>query len=142
MAQTITGEEAESGRLADPAPALLRLLRSLGHLFLLALTFSYFYHDPGWNGNSRFGLTFALVQEGRLAIDSFHDREGTETGDKSFYQGHYYSDKAIGASLVAAVFYLPLHALRQLPGLGLDLGWVKYLLTFFTIGLPRRLPAA
>jgi hypothetical protein len=85
---------------------------------LLFLAYAYFYQDPGYNGNSRLGLTFALVQEGRLTIDSFHEREGTETGDKSFYNGHYYTDKAIGSSLLAAVFYLPIYTSRAPVGRG------------------------
>jgi hypothetical protein len=107
--------------------------------FLLASTYAYFYHDPRWNGNSRLGLTFALVEEGRLTIDSFHNREGTVTGDKSFSNGHYYSDKAIGTSVVGSVFYLPIYWLTQLLDQKLSLWVVKYLLTFFVIGLPSAL---
>lgn len=103
---------------------------------LLALVYSYFYHDPGWNGNSRLDLTFALVQEGRLTIDSFHNQEGTYTRDKAVYEGHYYTSKAIGSSLVAAIFYFPLYRLEQLLDIKLDWGEIKYLLTFLSIGLP------
>lgn len=106
---------------------------------LLALTYAYFYHDPGWNGNSRLGLTFAVVKEGRLAIDTFYDQEGTETGDISFYNGHYYTDKAIGSSVVGGVFYLPIYALEQLTGWAPDTGLLKYLLTVLSIGLPGAL---
>jgi hypothetical protein len=106
---------------------------------LIAFTYAYFYHDASWNGNSRLGLTLAIVQEGRLTIDSFHDHEGTFTGDKSFYNGHYYSDKAIGSSLVAVLFYFPLYRLEQLLNFKLMLGQIKYLLTFFSIGLPSAI---
>jgi hypothetical protein len=106
---------------------------------LLALTYGYFYHDSKWNGNSRFGLIFALVQEGRLTIDSFHDREGTETGDKALANGHYYSDKAIGVSALGALAYLPVYGLTRLLPSEPALGPVKYLLTFLVIGLPSAL---
>lgn len=106
---------------------------------LLAFVYAYFYHDPGWNGNDRLGLTFAMVEEGRLTIDSFHDQEGTFTNDKAFYDGHYYSSKAIGSSLIAALFYFPLYWLEQLLDLRFDLGVTKYLLTFLSIGLPSAI---
>jgi hypothetical protein len=106
---------------------------------LLAFTYAYFYHDPDWNGNSRLGLTFAIVQEGRLTIDSFHEQEGTATGDKSFYNGHYYTDKAIGSSLIALLFYFPIYKLEELLNFHLSLDDLKYLLTFLSIGLPSAL---
>jgi len=103
---------------------------------LLALTYAYFYHEPYWNGNSRLGLIFEFVQEGRLTIDSFHDTEGMITGDKAFYDGHYYSDKAIGTSVVGSIVYLPIYWLMRFFDYNLPLFIVKYLLTFFVIGLP------
>ena len=54
--------------------------------FLLAFTFGYFYQIGGWNGNSRFDLIFAIVREGRLTIDTFQHQQGTNTGDKAFFQ--------------------------------------------------------
>jgi hypothetical protein len=103
---------------------------------LLAFIFAYFYHDGGWNGNSRLGLAFAMVEEGRLTIDSYHDQPGTDTEDKAIYNGHYYTSKAIGSSLIAALFYFPLYRLEILLNITLSLQQVKYLLTFFSIGLP------
>ena len=103
---------------------------------ILALTYGYFYHDPDWNGNSRLGLIFAVVREGRLSIDSYHNEPGLRTGDKSFYNGHYYSDKAIGTSLLGVLVYLPIYHLARLTDRNLPLKWIKYLLTLFVIGLP------
>jgi hypothetical protein len=107
--------------------------------FLLAFIYAYFFHDPAWNGNSRLGLTFAIVEEGRLTIDSFHDQGGTFTEDKAIYNGHYYTSKAIGSSLMAVLFYFPLYRLEHLLNVKLSLEQVKYLLTFFSIGLPSAL---
>lgn len=103
---------------------------------LLALAYGYFYQDPGFNGNSHLGLTFAIVQEGRLTIDSFYKQEGLETGDKSVFNGHYYSDKAIGLSIISVIFYLPLYWLSHLFQFSLSVWQSKYYLTFFVIGLP------
>jgi hypothetical protein len=105
---------------------------------LLAFVYAYFYQDGSWNGNSRFGLIFAIVQEGRLAIDTYHNREGTKTGDKAYFNGHYYSDKAIGPSVVGAIFYVPFYWMKlifnhpsQTPA--------KMILTFLVIGLPSAI---
>jgi hypothetical protein len=106
---------------------------------LLAFTYGYYAHDPGANGNSRLDVTFAIVQEGRLTIDSFHDQVDTQTIDKSFYNGHYYSDKAIGASLLGVVFYAPMYWLMKLTSFELDLRQIKYILTFLVIGLPSAI---
>ena len=108
---------------------------------LLAIAYAYFYQDPGWNGNSRLGLTFAIVREGRLTIDSYYnnDASGLKTGDKSVNNGHYYTDKAIGSSLLAAVAYYPIYGLMLLTGHEWEIWVQKYLLTFLVTGLPSAL---
>ncbi len=121
---------------------MLRLNKYAIFVFvLLSITYAYFYQNPAWNGNSRLALTAALVREGRLTIDSFQDNEssGLKTGDKSFYNGHYYTDKPPGSSLIAAVFYLPMYWLSRILGRDLSIFTMKYLLTFFVMGLPSAL---
>lgn len=59
----------------------------------------------GWNVNTRLDLVFAVVDRGRLDIDAYHRRRDTWTMDKAFYQGHYYSDKLIGVSVLAMPVY-------------------------------------
>lgn len=66
---------------------------------VLFVSYAYFYEAGGWNQNSRFDLTRAIVEQHRLEIDSYH----TNTGDKSVRDGHYYADKAPGSSLTAVV---------------------------------------
>ena len=84
-------------------------------IFLIALTFyGYFIRPADWNIASRLSLVKAIVEEKRLAIDSYHESE-FYTGDKSFVNGHYYSDKAIGASLLGALVYLPIYELIRQP---------------------------
>lgn len=80
-------------------------------LVLLA-SYAYFVPSPGWNQNSRFALTRALVERGSTIIDASHET----TGDKSFRDGHFYSDKAPGASLLAAVPYAAFHVVSRLTG--------------------------
>jgi hypothetical protein len=79
---------------------------------LLACTFAYFVGPPAWNQNSRLALTRALVEQGRVAIDDYH----ATTGDKSYRDGHFYSDKAPGVSLLAVVPYALFVVERKLTG--------------------------
>src|SRR2546425_11821837 len=64
---------------------------------VLFVSFAYFYQGGGWNQNSRFVLVRSLIEQGTLRIDSYHEN----TGDKALYQGHYYSHKGPGLSLLA-----------------------------------------
>lgn len=50
---------------------------------------------------SQLALTRAIVDEGRLEIDSYYN----ETGDRAYYNGHYYTDKAPGLSFLALPVY-------------------------------------
>ncbi len=103
---------------------------------LLAFAYGYFPKDPEANGNSRLDLVYALVDEGRLTIDSFHARPETFTGDKAFRDGHYYSDKPPGSAFVGAAVYLPIRRLADALGWSPDRATLRSLLTFLAIGLP------
>ena len=111
-------------------------LRDAATLFLLFLfVFSYFLQDGYWNANSRFGLIFAVVEEGRFAIDSYCNEPDTYTEDRSFYNGHYYSDKAIGPAIPGILLYYPLFWMRQLFGVP-DPYSARAILTILIVGLP------
>ncbi len=79
---------------------------------LLLVTYGYFVPPVSWNGNSRFDLTRALVEEGGVRIDSFH----RNTGDKAEHGGHVYTDKAPGVSLLGAPAYAIFLATTTLTG--------------------------
>jgi hypothetical protein len=83
---------------------------------LVGFSLFYFYSGGGANQASRFDLDRALLDHGRLTIDDYH----RNTIDKTFFDGHYYSDKAPGASLTA----LPALAVVRAPSrlLGTDPG--------------------
>jgi hypothetical protein len=66
-------------------------------LLVLAIAFLYFYSGGGPNQGSRFNLDRAILEQGQLTIDAYH----TNSEDKAFFRGHYYCDKAPGASLTA-----------------------------------------
>jgi hypothetical protein len=78
--------------------------KKTGILLVLILFLSYAYFFPrwaDWNQNTRLNLTLAIVDTGSLTIDPYHEN----TGDKLFYEGRYYSDKAPGLSFAAVPVY-------------------------------------
>jgi hypothetical protein len=80
-------------------------LREILLVFLIVLiAYGYFSSSPDWNTNSRLALVKAVVEEKRFEIDSYWNNS-LETKDVAEVDGHYYSDKAIGASLIGAEFY-------------------------------------
>ena len=80
----------------------------IGLFILLLLSAMYFRHPVEYdNTMSRFFLVSAIVDHGRLDIDMYK----TETIDISVAGNHTYSNKAIGAPLVAAPVYWILRTL-------------------------------
>lgn len=82
----------------------------------LALLFAFIYTPPrwqDWNQNSRFNLTRAIVDDGTVRID----RYAGNTGDYAEIDGHIYTDKAPGLSLMAVPVYAVTSALEPY-GLG------------------------
>lgn len=65
------------------------------------IIYSLFVHWIGWDEQSQFILTRAIVDEGRFEIDSY----ANQTADRSFYNDHYYSDKDPGPSFLAVPIY-------------------------------------
>ena len=100
-------------------------------LFALVLgAYAYFYQAGGWNQNSRFDLTRALVEDSAVVIDRFRGN----TGDLAQHDGHFYSDKAPGMSLLAVVPY----ALARAIGVR-DPDAAAYIVTVITTGIPAAL---
>jgi len=67
----------------------------------LFLLYSFFIYWATWNEDTRFFLTRAIVDENRFEIDTWYN----QTGDRAFYDGHYYSDKDPGLSYLASPVY-------------------------------------
>lgn len=118
-----------SSRAAAISPGAAWLLG-----LILFVGSAYFYQDPEWNGNSRLDLTRAIVEQGTFQIDQFHEAPGWYTGDKALYGGHYYSDKAIGASFMAVPVYWVLFQLAGDAPMGADATLVKHILTTTVMG--------
>jgi len=61
------------------------------------IIFSFFIQWVWWASNTNLDLTRAIVNENSLIIDTY----ANNTGDRSLYVGHYYSDKLPGLSFLA-----------------------------------------
>ena len=101
----------------------------------LFLSYAYFYGAGGWNQNSRFAMIRAILERHTLQIDAYQ----LHTGDRAFWRGHYYTDKAPGASLVALA---PVQAARLISrAAGIDpasfpgIAWTSYVASLVTSGL-------
>ena len=71
-------------------------------LFLtFIITYSLLIQWNGWNEDSRFALIRSIVEDTEIQIDEY----ANITGDRSFYNNHYYSDKAPGQSILGVPFY-------------------------------------
>jgi hypothetical protein len=72
---------------------------------LLVLCYAFFLEPAGTNTTSRYDMVWALAH-GTTRIDAFHNN----TIDISVYNGHYYSPRSLGLSLLA----VPVFELVQL----------------------------
>ncbi|MGE5206113.1 MAG: hypothetical protein ACM3PW_10885 [Chlamydiota bacterium] len=115
-------------------------MRALLIAATLLVSYAYFYQGTGWNQNSHFYLGKVLIEQHTVRIDRYQNL----TGDKAFYEGHYYSDKAPGLSLAAlpaikAGWPIALHlGVRPRVAANVQL----YLATLFTCSLGIALAAA
>jgi len=103
---------------------------------LLFFAGASFYQPVHYDNTlSRFFLIGAVVDHGTLNIDAYHEK----TIDKSFSNGHYYSNKAFGASLLGIPVYWCLHKLKttdaSFPFLPLEM----YLIRLITTTVPFAL---
>ena len=116
-AAEVPGADATQSVPADARWWRLRVTtwRELLVFFGLLFCFGYFQQVPAWNEYSRYDLVRAIVEDGSTQIDRFQDN----TGDKSFRDGHYYSDKAPGTSFVAVPAYAALVGVSALTGQGI-----------------------
>lgn len=114
----------------------MRKLPALLFLSLL-LSYAYFFQGGGWNANSRLDLTRALV-DGRIAIDAYQ----RNTGDWAYFEGHFYTNKAPGLSVVSAPVFQAGTMLLDVAGLREQetrLRILGYACTVLVIGVPSAL---
>ena len=101
----------------------------------LFVSYAYFYQAGGWNQNSRFALVRAILERRTLQIDAYH----LHTGDLAFWNGHYYSDKAPGSSLLAVVPVALARGIDRLVGVDPEdfpgIAWTSYVAAVSTSGV-------
>jgi|GEM_PF-1012517 len=70
--------------------------------FTFFIIYLLFAHWVGWNEQSRLLQTIAIVDREKLDITEY----ANFTGDRSYFNGKYYSDKAPGVSFLLSPIYL------------------------------------
>ncbi|MCX5886696.1 MAG: hypothetical protein NT096_12440 [Proteobacteria bacterium] len=72
---------------------------------LFFISYAYFFQGGGWNQNVRICLVRAMIHHRSFKIDYYKEdakeMESVNTGDWSFYRGHYYINKTPGLSFMA-----------------------------------------
>ena len=104
----------------DPGETIRRK-RTERLLFLtVLLACSWFFSVGSWNQNSRYDAIFAFCENGpgaprTFAIDRFifSPEHGGNTGDWSLFEGHYYSNKSPGTTLLGIAAYMPICRLER-----------------------------
>ena len=107
---------------------------------MVFVAYGYFSFGRDWNANSRLALVRAFVDEGVFQIDSYHAGEFA-TNDKAYVNGHYYSDKAIGTSVLGVIVYYPVHWFHSMNGRSVSARSFFALVQLCGIALPTALIA-
>lgn len=118
-----------------PRPRALFRRPELALAILAFGAYAYFFQGGGWNQNSRFALTRALVERRSVVIDEFV----FNTGDFSVRDHHIYSDKAPGVSAAAAPVWAAVHAFTDGRPRGRHVNLGAYLATVAVVALPAAL---
>lgn len=108
--------------------------------FMVLIAYGYFSTERDVNINSRLALVKAFVDEGRFEIDTYH-RSELYTVDKSYFNGHYYSDKAVGTATLGIIAYYPVRYIYYMEGIKLTPRLFREWLTFLAISLPTAMLA-
>lgn len=101
----------------------------------LFVSYAYFYQAGGWSQNSRFAMIRAVLERHTLQIDAYR----LHTGDLALWEGHYYTDKAPGASLLALGPVAVARGIDRLVGVDPEgfpgIAWTSYVAAVATSGL-------
>jgi len=90
------------------------------------------------NELSRLLLTSAVIEDGRLEIDRAIVRY-SDTEDKASFNGHFFSDKAIGISLLSVPPFLLLHLIERLFAIHFSASIAIFFLRVFVVTIPALL---
>lgn len=125
----------------------------LAFFWLVILAYGYFVPSIlSWNTESHLYPAFALVDHHTVSIDAY--QQGL--GDKSYWHGHYYTDKAPGLSFLAVPVYAAMRLAfpkAEVSGFRLyrhiknyyyipqDVTYLRYGITYLLISLPSAVLA-
>src|SRR5262245_58050541 len=99
--------------------------------------------NTSWNVNARMATVFAIVERGTFAIDGYDgDNDALPTMDKAFFNGHHYSDKAIGVSLLGIPVYAAMQAVSALTGIEWHLQLKIYVIRMAVASVPAAIALA
>ena len=105
---------------------------------VLVISYGYFFRKIDWNSGTRLDLVWSIVEHHSLSIDTYHEN----TGDKAFYKGHFYTDKAPGISFFGAPFYCIASKILRLCSSSsalVDYVFKIYIPTFFVVIIPSAI---
>ena len=94
--------------------------------FIIYLCFAKFQY---FDDDVKLDLTRAIVDEHRFEIDSYVENTG---GDRVYYNGHYYSDKTPGASLLTVPVYAVFKLFFGMPDTKLKLHILEFMIIAFS----------
>ncbi|MFO0951388.1 MAG: phospholipid carrier-dependent glycosyltransferase [Isosphaeraceae bacterium] len=78
---------------------------------LLLASYAYFWQARDWNSASRLMLTYAIVDNGTVAINGYED----QTGDRAYFRGRFFTDKLPGYPILAVGPYALARVALRLP---------------------------
>ncbi|MBV9282798.1 MAG: hypothetical protein JOZ41_22205 [Chloroflexi bacterium] len=146
-AAEIDGPPPERTRIAPHAMRDHRERIGLAFFWLIVLAYGFFVPDiPNWNTESHLYAAFSIVDRNTLNIDAY--RSGL--GDRSYWKGHYYSDKAPGLALLAVPIYAGLRTFLGVRGQGFlhfkqlggqyyyarSMAFLRFGITYLVVSLP------
>jgi len=94
--------------------------------FIIYLCFAKFQY---FDDDVKLDLTRAIVDEHRLEIDSYVRNTG---GDRVYYKGHYYCDKAPGASFLTVPVYAVFKLFFGMPNTDFKLHLLEFIIITFS----------
>jgi len=106
--------------------------RALALFAAIFVAYAYFFiPNVGSNVTARLAMIYSIVDHGTLNIDNYFH----QTHDRSYYEGHWYSDKAPGSSFIGVPVYLVTSAVTRLLGLSPEQETFHYLIRLLTLSL-------
>ncbi|MBU0478220.1 glycosyltransferase family 39 protein [bacterium] len=105
---------------------------------VLVISYGYFFRKIDWNSGTRLDLVWSIAEHHSLSIDAYHEN----TGDKAFYKGHFYTDKAPGISFLGVPFYFVASKILRFCSSSsafVDYIFKIYIPTFFVVIIPSAI---